>query len=221
MVDAFKVPFPREILRAKIASDKSGRAFLIEPSDWGARNVFSYDIEKSRGHLRIHGPGQHPVIGEIQVDKEILDALLASLERPPVTEVGNNDEEKLDPYHDQPITKDHTGDNFGLNLEARTKGGKQPEFDQALQTAINRIRDDLILNKQKVRPAAVIESIRKNSSRDVHYCFEPPIPGCDDLWVDGHKLVWKDRDGRERDISLRSLNRYVARSLAHSTLTGD
>lgn len=42
--------------------------------------------------------------------------------------------------------------------------------------------------------------------------LESHIPDCDEVYIDGAKLVWKDRDGRERSCSLRSLERYLKRA---------
>jgi hypothetical protein len=44
------------------------------------------------------------------------------------------------------------------------------------------------------------------------YEFDPPIPNCGDLYIDGSKLVWKDRDGRELDRPFRSLEPYTKRA---------
>lgn len=110
-----------------------------------------------------------------------------------------------------------------------SKGGQRPKFNLGLQEAVNRIAADLDAGKQVLTTSSLKDWIRAQTERNrdpatddvlgkasgitlTPYAFEPPIPDCDDLYIDGKKLVWRDRDGRERHCSLRSLEPYVQRA---------
>ena len=102
----------------------------------------------------------------------------------------------------------------GLTKAARQKGGRQPKYNQALQEAVGRFRDKIEPGGERLTLSKLKDWIRQNASPNEQYSFEPPIPNCDDLYIDGSRLIWKDRHGRERDCALRSLERYIQRSNA-------
>ena len=97
----------------------------------------------------------------------------------------------------------------GLTRSTRSKGGKQRKYNQGLQEAINRIRENVGPN---LTLGTLKDWFRNNLNSDEPYSFDPPIPNCYDLYIDGSKLVWKDREDREQDMSLKSLERYVRRA---------
>ena len=41
------------------------------------------------------------------------------------------------------------------------------------------------------------------------YSFDHPIPDCDELYIDGDKLIYTDSSGKSQSLSLRSLERYL------------
>ncbi len=97
----------------------------------------------------------------------------------------------------------------GLTRSARSKGGKRRKYNQGLQEAINRIREEVGPN---LTLGTLKDWFRNNLNSYEPYSFDPPIPNCDDLYIDGSKLVWKDREDREQATSLRSLEPYVFRA---------
>lgn len=106
-----------------------------------------------------------------------------------------------------------------LTTKNAKRGGSQPKFNRGLQTAINRIAEDLQAKGQRLTTASILRWLQEQTRRGrdpndepERYSFDPEIPDCDDLQIDGGKLYWKDRQGRERDISLRSLEPYVRRT---------
>ena len=114
------------------------------------------------------------------------------------------------------------------------KGGLRTKYNLGLQDAINRIADDIVHSKnpaidvgtlkdwireqtERNRDPEIVDGLGKMSGiRRTPYTFDPPIPDCDEIYIDGKKLVWRDREGRERHCSLRSLDPYVRRARARS-----
>ena len=80
LLDALVVPHPRQLLKARIFSDKDGQEWLIPGGSWRAKKDFQYDIETSRGQLRLRGYIEPVVLtGDIRIDRHGLDALLSGL----------------------------------------------------------------------------------------------------------------------------------------------
>ena len=104
------------------------------------------------------------------------------------------------------------GSKDGLNQNARRKGGKRRKYNQALQDAIARLRQQIGDDGKTMTLPTLKDWFRQNASYEEPFSFEPPIPNCDELYIDGEKLVWTDRDGRERALGLRSLERYIRRA---------
>lgn len=104
------------------------------------------------------------------------------------------------------------GSKDGLNQNARRKGGKRTKYNQALQDAIARLRQQIGDDGKTMTLPTLKGWLRQNASYEEPFSFEPPIPNCDELYVDGQKLVWKDRHGRECDLAVRSLERYIRRA---------
>jgi hypothetical protein len=103
--------------------------------------------------------------------------------------------------------------------EDALRGAKRSKYNASLQDAINRIAQDLKGQGKRITTGNLRDWLAdKNvvSNRPLvpwePWSFEPPIPNCDELFIDGPKLVWKDRDGREQDITLRSLEPYFRRA---------
>ena len=133
----------------------------------------------------------------------------------PVGKVLVNKEELMGLLRDKGlrIPSDWTG--LGLTDAGRRKGGKRSKYDRPLQEAVNRVRDDLAKGKQLTLPNFK-DWMHEHGSYEDPYVFEPPVPGCDDLYIDGSRLIWIDLDGRGQGISLVSLRRYFARAAAAS-----
>lgn len=100
------------------------------------------------------------------------------------------------------------------------QGGRDPKYNTALQKAINQIAVCLRQGGNPITPAHIKEWFKErnatSSPSGEPFSFEPPLPNCDELYIDGPKLVWKDRHGQENDMAFRSLERYLVR--AKSTL---
>ncbi len=106
---------------------------------------------------------------------------------------------------------------YELLMNARNKylsgkGGGREKINQDLQTAINWIAAEIKQAGGTPTVRAVVTWIKEETGDFGQYSFEPMIPNCDDLMIDGEKLVWKDRDGREQSIAFSSLRRYLHRS---------
>ena len=103
--------------------------------------------------------------------------------------------------------------------EAGRRGGSQPKYQGGLQEAVNRIVSDLRDDEIRATLGAFRRWFEQRGAivqlpivNWKPWSFDPPIPSCDDLYIDGQKLVWKDRDGHERDRSLRTMESYIARA---------
>lgn len=110
----------------------------------------------------------------------------------------------------------------GLTNEARARGGSKSKYHVGLQQAINRVGEDLAHRGEKLTQKPFTARIIKNTTgrhgtdestiEDDRYSFDPPIPDCDWLYIDGRKLVWRDHEGLEQERSLRSLTLYFKRA---------
>ena len=100
----------------------------------------------------------------------------------------------------------------GLTKRTRSKGGSRSRYNQGLQEAINRFRKLISGNNKTLTLPTLKDWIRQNASYTEHYSFEPPIPNCDEIYIDEQQLIWTDREGRECNMALRSLERYVRRA---------
>ena len=105
----------------------------------------------------------------------------------------------------------------GLTASARRKGGEKAKYNHGLQDAVGLIVKDLGRTGTKPILSTIEQWLGRCSSHELPYSFEPPLPDCDELYIDGKKLVWKDRHGREQDIALRSLERYIKRAKTTDT----
>jgi hypothetical protein len=114
----------------------------------------------------------------------------------------------------------------GLRVESRLpseedalRGAKRSKYNASLQDAINLIEQELKGQDKSMTAGNLRDWLADKkavSSRPSvswePWSFEPPISNCDELYIDGAKLVWTDRDGREQDITLRSLEPYFRRA---------
>ena len=115
-------------------------------------------------------------------------------------------------FRDSAQAAEQIGSKDGLNQNARRKGGKRPKYNRALQEAISRLRQQIGDDREKMTLPTLKDWFWQNASYEERFSFEPPIPNCDELYIDdGEKLVWTDRDGRERSLGMRSLERYIHR----------
>ena len=115
-----------------------------------------------------------------------------------------------------PKAMEPTGkDGSGLTASARSKGGSQSRRNPWLQDALGRI---VVMLEGAGTPAtfpAVWEWLEENSTPEAPYEFDPPISGCDYLYVDGDELSFKDQDGTVTILRRRSLERYMPEPSAH------
>ena len=113
---------------------------------------------------------------------------------------------------------------FHLTKGHAKKGGSRSKHNEALQKAINIIQAEILATGKKLTASTFKEWFREQRARSwkeyssevTPYSFVPPIPDCDELYIDGKKLVWKDQEGKWRDCSLRSLERYFRKANAQS-----
>ena len=103
----------------------------------------------------------------------------------------------------------------GLTADARSRGGSRSRQLPWLKEAIQRIVD--MLEKDGTPPTltAIWSWLRENAPLDQPYEFDPPILGCDYLYVDGDELSFEDQAGNRRTRKRRSLERYMPRPSAH------
>jgi hypothetical protein len=103
--------------------------------------------------------------------------------------------------------------------EDALRGAKRSKYNAALQDAINRIEQDLKGQGKRMTTGNLRDWLAGKKAVSCSlpgwwegWSFEPPNANCDDLYIDGPKLVWKDRHGQEQDITLRSLDPYFRRA---------
>ena len=98
----------------------------------------------------------------------------------------------------------------GLTGNTRSRGGKRPKYNIALQKIINHVRSKIISDGKKVTLGTVIKWVEDNASEGVP--IELGIPDCDGVFVQGQKLLWKDHGGNDCGAVLRSLEPYIVRA---------
>ncbi len=96
--------------------------------------------------------------------------------------------------------------------DAGREGGRQPKHKQGLQEAVNEIVSRL--RQAGIKPTAktLLHYVRENAPSALDEGLQLNISKCDDMYVDGDTLNWKDRLGGDRSITKRSLDRYVKRA---------
>ena len=104
-----------------------------------------------------------------------------------------------------------------LTDHEREKGGKRSKINEALQQALNRIAADLSEQGKRITRGFLRDWVTEKTPQNEFgesepYSFDPLISNCDDLYIDGSKLVWKDRESREHDNNLKNLDRYIERA---------
>ncbi len=97
----------------------------------------------------------------------------------------------------------------GLTKRARSKGGARPKQNPWLKEAIRRIAD--MLTKDGIPPTSpeIWNWLCNNAQSTAPYEFDPPILGCDYLYVEDDMLSCKDQEGKVRNWKRRSLERYL------------
>lgn len=116
---------------------------------------------------------------------------------------------------EQCVNKGAVGDASSNGKE----GGKKKKHNEALQEAINLIDDSLrscgvshITNGTFRAWFDEVGATSKDGSVATPYEFSPPIPRCDELYIDGNTLTWTDNEGKKKAISLSSLQPYFRRA---------
>ena len=105
----------------------------------------------------------------------------------------------------------------GLTQAQQRKGGSRSKHNPWLQDAIGRIV--VMLNEEGIPSSArtVWEWLEENALSTRPYDeFEPPIPGCDELYVDDDKLNFTNQAGKKVHYLRRSLDPYVAKAIAEN-----
>ena len=104
-----------------------------------------------------------------------------------------------------------------LTRGARSKGGSRSRRNPWLQEALERI---IVMLEEAGTPAtfpAVWGWLGKNTTPNSPYEFDPPVSGCDYLYVDGDELSFRDQDGKVTTLKRRSLERYMPEPSAHQS----
>ena len=89
------------------------------------------------------------------------------------------------------------------------------KYHTGLQSAINTIVPKL----SKATIGGLKQYLRERGAESHLLPMRPlelDIPNCDEIYLDGQKLVWTDREGRECTRSLRSIERYLNRAVGKS-----
>ena len=97
----------------------------------------------------------------------------------------------------------------GLTNAARSRGGKRSRHNPWLEEGIARIVEMLVADGTPPTHPAVWNWLCDNALHDEPYAFEPPISGCDFLYVSGGKLCFKDQNGNHKALMRKSLERYM------------
>ncbi len=100
----------------------------------------------------------------------------------------------------------------GLTNAARSKGGKRSRHNPWLEEGIARIVDMLVADGTPPTHPAVWNWLCDNALHDEPYAFEPPISGCDFLYISGDKLCFRDQNGNHQALARKSLERYMPKS---------
>ena len=98
----------------------------------------------------------------------------------------------------------------GLTGNTRSKGGKKPKYDFALQEFINYACGEISPDGKKVT-AGDIKQWLDSGGADGDSPRNTPFPNCDDVFVQDDKLKWKDHAHNDHSIFLRSLQSYIVR----------
>ena len=97
----------------------------------------------------------------------------------------------------------------GLTSAARSKGGKRSRRNPWLEEGIACIVDMLLADGTPPTYPAVWDWLCANALPDDPYAFEPPIFGCDFLYISGDELCFKDQNGNDKTMKRRALERYM------------
>jgi hypothetical protein len=96
-----------------------------------------------------------------------------------------------------------------LTRAARSKGGKRSRHNPWLEEGIACIVDMLVVDGTLPTYPAVWNWLCANALPEHPYAFEPPISGCDFLYISGDELCFKDQNGNDKTMKQRALERYM------------
>ena len=126
---------------------------------------------------------------------------------------GGKEEPRLEPM---PPAKSAEIDTRGQ--EARGKDGNDRKeaavskgiFQAGLQEAIKRIASDLLNSGLHATPLAVIRWVEgRSEGQQAPYQFDPPVPVCNEFWVEGETLWFCDKDDHSHKREKRTLERLL------------
>ena len=112
-------------------------------------------------------------------------------------------------FKKHPKLRSHlSGDELPLSGRSRA-----PKYDRILQAAINEIFPTLA----RQSPTGFIDHLRQKGADAAKLGFmglEIAVEGCDEMYVDGDKLIWVDRNNidREQSLQLVSIDPYLKRA---------
>ena len=187
-----------------VGHDRTGR---IAEINWRAVQINDgIDWEMSAVEWRIPQVGKKRV-EDIELRRDLVETWL----RPHLESV-RNDSETVPRPAKQPS---HT-----LTNDDRMEGAGRTKINNALQTALNRIAADLDKQNKRLTRGNLRTWVSEHTpcnelGQAVPYEFDPMIPNCDALYIDGAALVWKDREGCEQSRKVKNLDRYIERAQGH------
>ncbi len=103
----------------------------------------------------------------------------------------------------------------GLTADTRSKGGSHSKQNRWLLEAFQRIADMLTDDGIQPTSPAIWNWVCDNAQSNAPHEFDPIIPGCDLLYVDGDELIFTDQEGNRKSRTRRSLERYRPRPKTH------
>ena len=150
VLEALREPYPHQLLKARIFSDSDGSMWLIPGDSWRSSKDFQYDIETSRGRVRLRGYIEPVIItGEIRIDRDGLDRLLAA-----------------------PVGVDDTDQPADTQADADNRSAQQDEVDPPAAEAPLPPSDQKTATKSKIAAIARLKGDYETVERlmGIHKC---------------------------------------------------
>lgn len=190
---------------------KSFRKIARDPPDWEGKEAFVYVFA---GEIREKFGAKSPSYRQL---KELFPSSQGSLFKIPLREIYADKDDVVQLLSDNslPIPHAWTGteaSETGLTQADRSRGGRQRKYNSGLQEAICQIREEIEKEGNRLTLSTLIDWLERNVVEYHSYSFQPEIPDCHDLYLDGDELSWVDRNGIGKHIKLKTLERYIRRA---------
>ena len=99
-----------------------------------------------------------------------------------------------------------------INAESRRRGGSKPKYNAGLQEFIDRLAVKFKDEKKLLTPPTLKDWLVKNAILDAGYEPTPAILDFDDIEFNESVLLWKDHEGTQKSIKIKSVDRYISRA---------